>query len=166
MLLILPPLFPPAESLPGCRGGQHRSADLSALRRFFPRHVLAARAAGPPEGDAAGGGCPSEQNRRHGPGHVQGASPGPPHYSDSQQLCQTAQQAEADGGGASDAAHRAAAALHLGVCWSAGAHRHHQGGAATGAAGHSQLQVELTNASYSCFILKNVAKQKPYLIGS
>lgn len=134
-------VLPPAEPLPGHSGGQHRSADLSALRGVFPRHVLSARAAGSAAGDAAGGGHPAGPHRRHGPRHVPGAAPGPPHRADSQQLREAAQQAKADGGSASDAAHRAAAALHLGVCWSAGADRHHQGGAAAGAAGNPQLQV-------------------------
>lgn len=71
------------------------------------------------------------------------ASLGPPLLSDKKQLCESAQQAEANGSGPSDTAHRAAAALHLRVRWSAGAHRHHQGGASAGAAGHPQLQVHV-----------------------
>lgn len=131
----------PAESLPGRGGGEHRPADLPALRGVFPRHVLAARAAGPAAGDAAGRGRAARPDRRHRPHHVPGTSTGPPHRTDPQQLCEAAQQAEADGGGASDAAHRAAAALHLRVRRSAGAHLHHQGGAAARAAGDPQLQV-------------------------
>lgn len=80
-----------------------------------------------------------------------GASLGPPLLSDSKQLCETAQQAKANGSGPSDTAHRAAAALHLRVCWSTGAYRHYQGGASAGAAGHPQLQVHVQMHELSFF---------------
>lgn len=70
--------LPSAESLPGCGGGEHRSADLSALRGIFSCHVLTARAAGPATGDAAGRGRPAGPDSCHRPGHVPGASTGPP----------------------------------------------------------------------------------------
>ena len=129
------------ESLSGCGGGEHRPTDLPALGGLFSRYVLAARATGPAAGDTAGRCHPAGANRCHGSHHVPGAPGGPPHCFDPQQLREAAQQAEADGGRASDAAHGAAAALHLRVCGSAGAHRHHQGGPAAGASGNPQLQV-------------------------
>lgn len=131
----------PAESLPGRGGGEHRAADLAALRGLLPRHVLTARAAGPASGDTARRGRAARPHRRHRPRHVPGPPAGAPRRTDTQQLREAAQQAEADGGGASDAAHCSAAAVHLRVRRSAGAHLHHQGGAAAGAAGDPQLQV-------------------------
>lgn len=143
--------FCPAESLPGCGGGEHRPADFPAFRGVFSRHVLAARAAGPAAGDAEGCRHPAGPDRCYGSRHVPGASTGPSYCSDTQQLREAAQQAETDGSGASDAAHRAAAALHLRVRRGAGAHCHHQGGAAAGAAGNPQLQVSRDRSLLGCF---------------
>lgn len=159
LLGIYSPLFAPylpvcsllpgvVESLPGCGGGEHRQADLSALRGILPRHVVSARAAGAAE--RGGGRCAGAAGAhvQHGAHHEPRASEGAAAHGHAQELRHAARQTEADGGGAADAAHRAAAALYVRVRGSAGAHQHHQGGAAAGAPGHPQLQVH-THTLYS-----------------
>lgn len=139
-----------AEPLPRRGGGEHRAPDLPALRGLLPRHVLPARAPGPTHRNRPRRGSPPGPHGRHRTHHVRRPAAGTAAGVDALQLRAAAQQAEADGGGASEPAHCAAAALHLGVRWGPGAHRHHQGGAAAGAAGDTQLQVGGGGGGWVC----------------